>query len=598
MNVPRTCRRASIASSSLLCVLIVILATVSYMRSWSVHAETKPNRSTPAAAPDTVPAAAESYVGAAACAPCHQQIYSTFERTRMGRSMTLVTPALLKTLSLPGSFYSQTLDRHFEVFARNGKLYQSEYAVGPDAKEIFRNTKQIDWIIGAGANGIGGLTIEGNALFEAPLSFYPRTNQWELSPGYEMNDLGFHRPVLPGCIACHTGRSNLVDQTTSRFTVKPFDQPSIGCENCHGPGEAHVRAETTHQGLDAGSHIVNPGRLSADLENNICMSCHEAGDSRVPRPGKNYQDFRPGEPLDKAVSVFMVPLKKSDPDTHDHVQHFFEMSMSKCYRATAGQLRCATCHNPHFEPAPEKASAYFNQKCMACHADRQCTLPQADRAKTSPADNCIGCHMPHRDAPETAHTSLTNHRILKRPGEPWPNEAFKQTTPALPDLVHIDAVPRQSDQIPAATLVEAYREIASRRPEYQEKYEQTLAQAQTALPGDAAVQLDLGRISLARDQPAEAVTYLQRAATLSPNDPAAFGYLSQALSRVGRVHEAIAASRKAVELDPFEPLWRKGLIDQYITAQQYSDATLAMKQYLDQFPEDGSMRKIYEFATH
>jgi hypothetical protein len=53
-----------------------------------------------------------------------------------------------------------------------------------------------------------------------------------------------------------------------------------------------------------------------------------------------------------------------------------------------------------------------------------------------------------------------------------------------------------------------------------------------------------------------------------------------------------------VELDPFEPLWRKGLIDQYITAQQYGEATSAMKQYLQQFPEDGSMRKMYEFATH
>lgn len=537
-------------------------------------------------------------MGAPACARCHQEIYDGFERTRMGRSMTPVTPALLKTLPLPGYFYSQTLDRHFEVFARDGKLYQSEYAVDPDGKEIFRNTKQIDWIIGAGANGLGGLIATGGALFEAPLSFYTRTNQWELSPGYESNDLGFHRPVLPGCITCHTGRSNLLDQTTSRFAGKPFVQTAIGCENCHGPGEAHVRAETTHRGLDAGPQIVNPGRLSADLENNICMSCHEAGDSRVPRPGKSYQDFRPGQPLDDAVSVFMVPLQKTDSDTHDHVQHFFEMSMSKCYRATAGQLRCATCHNPHFEPAQDKAPAYFNAKCMTCHASRQCTLPQAARAKTSPADNCIGCHMPHRDAPETAHTSLTNHRILIRPGEPWPDEAFRQTTSALPDLVHMNAVPGQPDNIAPATLIEAYREVASRRPEYQDVYERALTQAASGHTEDATAQLDLGRRSLTHDQPADAVTYLERAVSLSPRDPAAFGYLSQALSRTGRVQEAIVASRKAVELDPFEPLWRKALIDQYITAQQYNDATLAMKQYLEQFPEDSSMRKMYDLATH
>ena len=49
--------------------------------------------------------------------------------------------------------------------------------------------------------------------------------------------------------------------------------------------------------------------------------------------------------LDDAVSVFMVPLKPTDPDDHDHVQHYFEMSMSKCFRASSRQLRCATCHS-------------------------------------------------------------------------------------------------------------------------------------------------------------------------------------------------------------------------------------------------------------
>ncbi len=235
---------------------------------------------------------------------------------------------------------------------------------------------------------------------------------------------------------------------------------------------------------------------------------------------------------------------------------------------------------------------------MMCHATRQCTLPQAERAKTSPADNCIGCHMPLRNAPEIAHTSLTNHRILMRPGEPWPDEAFRQTTSALPDLVHLNAVPGQPDNIATATLIEAYQEVANRRPEYQDAYERTLTQAASVHTEDAAAQLDLGRRSLAHDQAADAVTYLERAVSLSPRDPAGFGYLSQALSRTGRVQEAIVASRKAVELDPFEPLWRKGLIDQYITAQQYNDATLAMKQYLEQFPEDSSMRKMYDLATH
>jgi len=88
--------------------------------------------------------------------------------------------------------------------------------------------------------------------------------------------------------------------------------------------------------LQAGSQIVNPERLTAELENDICMSCHESGDSHALKPGKKYDDFRPGTPLDNTVSIFMVPRRRDDPDNGDHVQHYYEMSMSKCFRASAG----------------------------------------------------------------------------------------------------------------------------------------------------------------------------------------------------------------------------------------------------------------------
>lgn len=182
------------------------------------------------------------------------------------------------------------------------------------------------------------------------------------------------------------------------------------------------------------------------------MSCHEGRDSRVFKAGKSYQDFRPGTPLDDTLSILVLPLKHGDPDESDHVQHYFEMSMSKCFRATAGQLRCATCHDPHVEPRKEEAPAYFNAKCMNCHAGQTCTLPTEARQKTTPADNCIDCHMPERNVPEIAHTSLTNHRILAHPGEPWPDEAYQSDAPSAPDLLHIDRVPGRTDEVPAWRL--------------------------------------------------------------------------------------------------------------------------------------------------
>jgi tetratricopeptide (TPR) repeat protein len=497
-------------------------------------------------------------------------------------------------MKLPGIFYSSTLDRHYEVFSRGGKLYQIEYQTGPDGAEIFRNMHEVQWIVGANANGSGGLLLRGNYLFEAPLSFYEKTQQWELSPGYEPSDLGFNRPVPAGCISCHSGRPNPLDQETGKYRAEPFSQTAIGCENCHGPGAAHVREMRLSPSLRHGSNIVNPGHLSASLENDICMSCHEAGDARVPRAGKTYQDFRPGTPLDDTVSIFMIPLKPGVPDESDHVQHYFEMSMSKCFRATAGQLRCATCHNPHIEPAKEQAPDFFNAKCMDCHASRMCTLPAAQRNQTTPADNCIGCHMLSRNTPQLSHTSLTNHRILARPGEPWPEEAFHQATPELPDLIDLNRVPGRDP--PELSLLEAYREIAQRKPEYTESYRKALSQLEQISPENSIVQQALGRRDWENGANNQAIEHLEHALRLDPGLAAAYSYLSEALAQQGEIDNAIKASEKAVTLEPYNALYQKALIDRLIAGRQYDEAVAAMQQYLNLFPEDTFMRKMLEIA--
>ena len=287
----------------------------------------------------------------------------------------------LRTLPLPASYFDQKTNRHFEVYKREARLYQTEYGIDGDGQESFRDTQELDWIIGSGTNGLSAIARRDNYLFQAPLSFYSKPGTWGPSPGYEFADYGFNRPILAGCIFCHSGRPRPVAGTNGRFEDPPFSQMSVGCENCHGPGAAHIRAFTPgakRPGLKT-SLIVNPAKLNPYLADNICMGCHQTGDVRVLNPGKTYQDFRPGTPLDDTLAILLVPPTRESPPQGDHVEHYYSMTLSKCYRASGGRLSCITCHDPHVQPAREEAPVYFNAKCLNCHTKASCTSPSEAR---------------------------------------------------------------------------------------------------------------------------------------------------------------------------------------------------------------------------
>jgi Tetratricopeptide repeat len=539
----------------------------------------------------------DGYVGSASCSPCHLGIYRQFSRTSMGHSMSQITPELVQTLPTSTDLYDNQLDRHFEVHARDGKLYQSEYQTDAAGKEIFSDTHALDWIIGAGANGFGALLQHDNYLFQAPLSFYSKPGKWGPSPGYEFGDYGFNRPILAGCISCHSGRSRPVASTNGRFESPPFTEMAIGCENCHGPGAAHIRAMESEDPPEKGHSIVNPAKLSLDLANNICMSCHQTGNVRVFKEGKTYQDFRPGTPLDDVLSILMVPPTREAAPQTDHLEHFYSMTLSKCYRASAGRMGCITCHNPHVEPSREEAPAYFNTRCLTCHTQQSCKLTLAAREHSTPADNCIGCHMPKRDVQVISHSSVTSHRILAKPDEGFPETAFHQTTPALPDLIHLNPIPgKKDDVVPPLTLLEAYGELAANKPEYIAPYLKVLAQLEQTDPDKAIVQAALGRRELKSGKLQEAADHLQRALQIGPPQATVYGDLAEATTKLGRPEEGLALLQKATALDPFNPVLQKALVVRLISMKQYSNALVAMEHYLESFPQDSYMRKMLDLA--
>lgn len=113
------------------------------------------------------------------------------------------------------------------------------------------------------------------------------------------------------------------------------------------------------------------------------------------------------------------------------------MRLSKCYQKSES-LTCITCHDPHHAVGASKSVAVYRQKCLDCHANQGCSVPEPERRKTQPADNCAACHMPSADT-DIPHIAFTHHRIGKH--APGSRIAVQTKPTAAPDLVPIDESP-------------------------------------------------------------------------------------------------------------------------------------------------------------
>lgn len=512
------------------------------------------------------------YVGARTCSGCHKAIYDAYSRTAMGRSMSVIDTALLKTIGpLPAKVENRTPDRVWEVFARNDKLIQSETGTG------FRAAHEIAWAVGSGVNGISFIVKRGSHLFQAPLSFYSRTNRWDLSPGFEQADPGFSRPIHGACIACHAARPRPVPQRIGLYEEPPFEELAIGCENCHGPGQLHVAKQGRQRVRAPDDTIVNPRRLPPRLAEDICANCHQAGDTRVLQPGKQHGDFRPGTPLAGVLAIFKLPEATRDEDL---LEHHSAMQMSRCFQASAGKLTCLSCHNPH-ETAT--ASAY-RKTCLGCHSDRSCALSLAERSQRG--DDCAACHMPKRPVTGISHSALTNHRIIRMPGQPLPPA---ESNTDLAGLLWWNRTP--DAVLPLQVRLAAYGELMERAPSLREHYLSLLDEAREKVPESPVVLAALGRKALIEADP-QSVPLLEKALANGSTVESTFFDLAEALSRQSETAKSIGVLRRGIALHPWSKQLRKSLILRQISEKNYSAARRSMQEYLELFPEDSFMRGL------
>ena len=200
--------------------------------------------------------------------------------------------------------------------------------------------------------------------------------------------------------------------------------------------------------------------------------------------------------------------------------------------------------------------------------------------------------MQKRDVREISHSSITNHRILVRPDEPFPDIAFQQTTAALPDLIHLNPAPGKKGTPPPLVLLQAYGELVEKHPEYLTRYYTVLDQLQRTDPDDPLVQGAIGNRDLHAGKYQEAVDHLQRAIKEGHAKTVLYTDLADALVKLDRTSEAVELLKQAADRDPFNAELRKRLIVQLIQVKDYVSARAQMEDYVQRFPADSFMRQL------
>ena len=358
-----------------------------------------------------------TYVGSETCGVCHREQYETFLQSEMGRSFR---QGLLRNSDAnfvdPEPIYDPDQDLYYLPFHSGEELFVMEYRVsGRDT--LYKRIEQIDYIVGSGHHTNSHMREENGYIYQIPVTWYVQEGQWDLAPGFSgVEGKRFNRPIPEACMTCHNAMPGFVEGSENRYDYVPL---GIDCERCHGPGSIHVERKRAGHFVDVSREIdytiVNPAKLSPELQLNVCERCHTQG-AAVYRDGMGPADFRPGMRLEEVENVFMVRFPDSTA-SFTMASHPARLRASACFRASheTGSayvpITCLTCHDPHVS-IKTMDEAPYNQACRSCHTSERgptCTEPEVVRVGGT--GNCVACHMPASGTSDIPYVSITDHFI-------------------------------------------------------------------------------------------------------------------------------------------------------------------------------------------
>ncbi|MEO1996670.1 MAG: hypothetical protein ABGZ17_15490, partial [Planctomycetaceae bacterium] len=471
------------------------------------------------------PVPSTGFVGSRVCGECHAAIAEQFRNHPMARSLEVVVSENVESgtvdhvRSQSDAIVRPPGIREYRVETTHEGMVHHEQARDRDGRLIYDQSMLVDYAIGSGRRGRSYLIDRGGWLGVSPVSWFANGGQWDLSPGYDPEEHPrFDRQAENRCLFCHSGRLNFTDRHSGNLQSPPFLEMAIGCERCHGPGDAHVQR---HRDRIAGPEtradpIVNPASLAPALRESVCNQCHLQGDVEILRLGRVYRDFRPGQHIGQVWTTYVSGSGVAANQQTVAISHVQQMRESRCFQNSGGRLGCTACHDPHSVPTAADRIEFFRQRCLSCHAERGCRLPRERRLSNE--NSCIDCHMSKLDASDVPHTAQTDHRILVRPDQTRTSPRLSNKTGQL--TVFDERAYRLSkiEALRARVLLMAKGVELNPQPETAEVAERELRRIVPAAPGDVRVLDALALMVAIQERGPEAVKLWIQALDLPGDD--------------------------------------------------------------------------------
>jgi len=210
------------------------------------------------------------------------------------------------------------------------------------------------------------------------------------------------------CSTCHANQAEAFSHTLMGRIGKT-QKGKFDCENCHGPGSAHVKAGGGRGVGGIISFRPEDQSRTATENNAICLNCHQRGE-RTYWNGSTH-DTR-GLMCTNCHTVMKNVSRKFQLRTAFEADTCFQCHKDRraqMFRAShmplrEGKITCSDCHNPHgaFTEALLRENS-VNDNCYKCHAEKRGPFLFEHMPVR---ENCLNCHEAH---------GSTNEYALKMP---------------------------------------------------------------------------------------------------------------------------------------------------------------------------------------